>query len=96
MAEAVPSAPTTVLTIEHIVRTPGICGGRPRISGRRVKVSEIVLWHEKNHWSPQRIGAQFDLSLGQVFAALAYYHDHRTEIEQEIAEEESFAARHNP
>ena len=31
--------------IEHIEMTPGVCGGRPRIAGHRIRVQDIVIWH---------------------------------------------------
>jgi uncharacterized protein (DUF433 family) len=82
------SSPTTILAIEHIVKTPGICGGKPRVAGRRMKVSEIILWHTRSGWPVEKIAEQFGLTLAQVHAALAYYYDHRDEIEQQIREEQ--------
>ena len=32
---------------EHIVRTPGTCRGKPRIAGTRIKVEQVVIWHEQ-------------------------------------------------
>lgn len=32
---------------KHIEITPGICGGKPRIVGHRIKVQDIVIWHER-------------------------------------------------
>jgi uncharacterized protein (DUF433 family) len=31
---------------EHIVKTPCTCGGKPRIAGSRIRVQDIVIWHE--------------------------------------------------
>ena len=80
---------TTILAIEHIVRTPHISGGNPRIAGRRIKVSEIVLWHLHSQWAIEKIAQQFDLTLAQVYAAIAYYYDHRQEIDQQIEDEKT-------
>jgi uncharacterized protein (DUF433 family) len=41
--------------------------------------------------SPKDIAAEYGLSLGDVYAALTYYHDHREEIERRIEEGEAFA-----
>ena len=27
--------------------TPDVCGGRPRIAGHRIRVQDVVFWHEK-------------------------------------------------
>ena len=39
-----------------------------------------------------QIADQYGLSLSQVYAALAYYHDNREEIDQSIRADEQFAA----
>jgi uncharacterized protein (DUF433 family) len=62
---------------DHIEVTPGICGGRPCISGHRIRVQDIVAWHESQGQSPDEIVARFpQLSLADVHAALAFYFDH--------------------
>jgi uncharacterized protein (DUF433 family) len=77
---------------EHIEITPKICGGKPRISGHRIKVEDVVIWHERMGMSPDEIVDRYPtLSLSDVYAALAYYHDHLEEIRQQIREDETFA-----
>ena len=77
---------------EHIVCTPGTCGGKPRIAGHRIRVQDIVVWHEMQGQSPEEIVSDFpQLSLGDVHAALAYYHDHREVIRRQMREGEEFA-----
>ncbi|MBE9104479.1 DUF433 domain-containing protein [Nostoc cf. edaphicum LEGE 07299] len=76
---------------EHIEITPGVCGGKPRIAGHRIRVQDIVIWHEQMGLSPDEIVYHYpSISLADVYAALAYYHDHQDEIRQEIAEGEAF------
>ncbi|MGV0023839.1 DUF433 domain-containing protein [Phormidesmis priestleyi] len=78
---------------EHIEITPGICGGKPRISGHRIKVEDIVIWHERMGMSPDEIVDRYPtLTLSDVYAALAYYHDHLEEIRQQIREDETFSS----
>lgn len=65
----------------HITQTPGICGGRPRIEGHRVRVQDIAVEHEWQALSPEEICQQHPgLTLAEVYSALAYYHDHRDAI----------------
>lgn len=71
----------------HIVKTPGTCGGAPRIDGRRIRVSHVAAWSEKSGWTPDEIAQYFDLTLAEVHAALAYYFDHLEEIRAEWAQE---------
>jgi len=75
----------------YIVRTPGICGGKPRIDGHRIRVQDISVNHEIWGMSPDEIcNAYPGLSLAQVHGALAYYYDHRDEILAEIKADEEF------
>ncbi|MEA5565923.1 DUF433 domain-containing protein [Anabaena sp. UHCC 0399] len=77
---------------EHIEITPGVCGGKPRIAGHRIRVQDIVIWHEQMGMSPDEILYHHpSISLADVYAALAYYHDHQEEIRQQIAADEEFA-----
>ncbi len=76
---------------EHIEINPEICGGKPRIAGHRIKVQDIVIWHEKIGMSPDEIVSQYpSISLSDVYAALAYYHDHLKEIREQIQIDEAF------
>src|SRR5206468_8660392 len=76
-----------------IVRSPDVRGGRPRIAGTGVTVRRIVGWY-KLGLSPEEISTEIPhLSLAQVYAALAYYHANKDEIEADIASEDSEAER---
>jgi uncharacterized protein (DUF433 family) len=77
---------------QHIEVTPGISGGKPRIAGHRITVQDIAIWHERLGKSADEICAEYDLTLADVYAALAYYHDHRTEIDAKMAQDEAFVA----
>lgn len=77
---------------EHIEITPGICGGKPRIAGHRIRVQDIVIWHERMGLSPDEILLHYPIiTLADVYAALAYYYDHQNEIQQQIQSGEEFA-----
>ena len=77
--------------VEHIECTPGVCGGRPRIAGRRIRVQDVAIWHETLGLSPDEIAAQYELTIADVYAALAYYHDHFDEIRQHMADDDAIA-----
>src|SRR5437868_15254829 len=71
--------------IQHVTKTPGICGGKACITGHRIRVMDIVVWHEMRGYSPDEIVQMFPgITLGDVHAALAYYFDHRKEIEADF------------
>src|SRR6185503_19397893 len=75
----------------HIEITPGTCGGKPRIAGHRIRVQDIVVWHEMQGQTPEEIVADYpQLSLADVHAALAYYRDHRDDIRRQMREGEAF------
>ena len=72
---------------EHIELTPDTAGGKPRIRGRRITVQDLAIWHERLGKSADEIATEFDLTLSDVYAGLAYYFDHREEIDRHIAED---------
>src|SRR3989304_8279503 len=72
----------------HIECTPGVCGGKPRIAGHRIRVQDIYICHELKGMTPDEILQAYpSITLADVHAALAYYWDHREEIQRAIAEE---------
>ena len=76
-----------------IVRTPEIRGGRPRIAGTGVTVRRIAGWYTLG-LSPEEIAERIGhLSPAQVYAALAYYHANRGEIDADMAAETAEADR---
>jgi len=58
-------------------------GGRPIIAGTGVTVRTIV-GHYKLGLTPEETADEMSLDLASVYAALAYYHLHRDEIEADI------------
>ena len=74
----------------HIEITPGICSGKSCIAGHRITVAHIAIWHERLGKCADEIATEYDLTLADVYAALAYYFDHREEIDQSIKESEEF------
>ena len=62
-------------------------------------MQNIVIWHEWMGLSADEIAAEYGLALSDVYAALAYYYDHRSEIDGSIEADEAFAEafrRNNP
>ncbi len=76
---------------EYIVATPDTCGGKPRIAGSRIRVKDIVIWHVRQGMTPAEIVSKWPhLTLAAVYAALAYYHDHREELNAEIVADQAW------
>ncbi len=76
---------------QHIEVTPGIMGGKPRIMGHRITVQDVAIWHERLGKSADEIATEYNLTLSDVYAALTYYFDHRSEIDHAIEEGQAFA-----
>lgn len=84
--ETTMTVPPATVGIRRITRTPGVLGGRACVQGTRIPVASIVLVERElggvdgvRHEYPQ-------LSAEDVADALAYYIEHRTEVDAFIAE----------
>lgn len=74
--------PVTSMTYEHLqVDANGI----PVIAGTTMKVVELVMAQMAYGWSPEELHFQHPyLTLGQIHSALAYYWDHKEELDADI------------
>lgn len=65
----------------------------PMISGTTLKVVELVMAQRAYGWTPEEIQINHrNLSMGQIYAALAYYWDHRGALDQDIQQREAYVA----
>lgn len=73
---------TQATAYEHVVVDES---GVPLIEGTTMKVVELVLETHAYGWSPDEIQFQHPyLTLGQIHSALAYYWDHKEELDRDI------------
>ena len=79
------SAPATT-TYRYITRVPEVCGGRPIIAGTRTPVKSIVGYYKMGLSMEEVLEGLPHLTPAQIYEALSYYHDHQSEIEQDIEE----------
>jgi uncharacterized protein (DUF433 family) len=57
----------------------------PVIAGTNMKIVELVTERFAYGWSPEELHFQHPyLTLGQIYSALAYYFDHKEELDQDI------------
>jgi uncharacterized protein (DUF433 family) len=66
----------------HIVRSPGVRGGKARIEGTRICVVDVAIAYQDGH-KPEEIQTLFSsrhLTLAEVLSALAYNADHPEEL----------------
>jgi uncharacterized protein (DUF433 family) len=67
----------------------------PYILGTTMKVAELVTSHLTYGWSPAELHFQYPhLSLSQIHSALAYYWDHKTDIDTDIDRRLQLAKQH--
>lgn len=81
----------------HIVRSPGICGGRPIIKGTRISVRDVAQLYKAGDLVEEIVQSYPHLSAAAVYDAISYYLDHQAEIEQEMIENrlEALIANHD-
>ncbi len=77
----------TIESINLIYRNPKIRGGRPCIVGTGLRVTDVVMSMQYGERSPEQIAEDFQITLGQVYAALAYYYENKDEIDTDIRED---------
>ena len=88
-----------VLLTKYIETTPHVRGGKPRLTGTRITVSDIVILYLKLGQTIDEIANDYNLSLAAIHSALAYYYDHQAEIENQLTEDDAFVEafrRQNP
>jgi uncharacterized protein (DUF433 family) len=68
--------------------------GIPWIRAANTKVVELVADVKAHGWSPEELTFQHPhLTLGQVHSALAFYWDHRDEIDADLARREEYVEK---
>lgn len=76
-----------VQSIDLIVSNPAVRNGQPCIGGTGLRVTDLVMAHLFHKRTPDDIAADYEISLAQVYAALAYYYEHKTELDLEIRQQ---------
>jgi len=72
-----------------LTRNTGICGGRIRIDGTRITVHRIATLYRQGQTAEEIAQCYPHLALSQIYAALAYFHANRHEIEAELAADDA-------
>ncbi len=76
----------------HIMIVEGAGGPKAVIAGSRIRVQDVAIWYEKMGMTADEIVVQYPtITHAEVHAALAYYWEHRDEIEQQIKDGNAFA-----
>ena len=69
--------------------SPNIGNGRPTITGTRTSVRRIAVLYKQGADAEEIASRLPHLNFAQIYAALAYYHANRDDIEADLAEEEA-------
>lgn len=65
----------------------------PAITGTSMKVIELITSVKAYGWSPEELHDNYPhLSMSKIYSALAYYWDHKEEIDNAIEQEAQWAA----
>jgi uncharacterized protein (DUF433 family) len=81
-----------VQSATHIELRTGVRGERAFIVGHRVRVQDIALWNEEGLSADEIVSRVPSITLADVHAALAYYFDHREEIDLQIRDDDAYAS----
>jgi uncharacterized protein (DUF433 family) len=73
----------------YLVNLPGVCSGQTIIEDTRIAVHDVVGLIVNGATMDEVLGSFPDLTKAQVYECLAYYEDHRTEIDALVAEQMS-------
>jgi uncharacterized protein (DUF433 family) len=80
------------LYIDTIIPDPNIRSERPVIAGTGLTVADMMFVHTSgDKLSVEDIAEHYQLTVGQVHAALAYYYLHQEEIDARIRADEETA-----
>lgn len=73
-----------IQSIDLISKNPAVRGGKPCVGGTGLRVTDLVIAHLFHKRSPDEITSDYELSLAQVYASLAYYFQHKDELDEDI------------
>lgn len=76
---------------DHISIDPNIADGKPHITGSQIKIHHIVVWHKEMKIPLAKIAEDYNLTLGDVHAAMACYYLNQEEFDRYIKEDVEFA-----
>ncbi len=75
----------TAAAYRHLVRVPGVRGGRTIIEGTRLGVHDVVGLIVNGATVDEACRSFPGITRAQVFECLSYYEDHRAEIDDLVA-----------
>ena len=81
-------APETSPSYRYIVRSPDVRGGRARVEGTRIAVHDVIGLLQTGESVESLATTVFPmLTKAQVYECLAFYEDHRGEVDLLVAQQ---------
>ena len=78
---------------QFIVKTPGTCGGRARLAGKRISVSSVYRWF-LHGCEPEEILEKFEgVRLAEIYAAISYALANPRRLAAEIKKEDRMSSQ---
>jgi uncharacterized protein (DUF433 family) len=81
----------TIQTIDQIATNPRIRNGRPFIIGATLTVADVAIAKVFMMMEAEEIADYYRLTLPQVYSALAYYYEHKADIDLDIEQRRRLA-----
>jgi uncharacterized protein (DUF433 family) len=78
---------SVVQSINLIAVSSTVRNGRPCIIGTTVTVADVVIARVFHFQDADGIAGWYQLTLSQVYAALAYYYEHKPAIDEQIRQQ---------
>jgi len=74
---------------QHLESNTAIRGGRPIIVGTRISVDDVVIMYVHLGQQVEEIAGKYNLEPAAIHAALAYYYDHKSAVDELIAADDA-------
>jgi uncharacterized protein (DUF433 family) len=87
------SVMAVVHPIDTIVSDPNIRGGQPIVAGTNVRVSDVIASYLYRGLAAEELAVNFALDMGQVHAVLAYYYQHKSDMDAQMRNEAAEAEK---
>ncbi len=76
-----------ILSINLIASNPKVRGGRPCIAGTGLRVTDVVIASTIHLHTTDQIASDYGIALAQVHAALAYYYEHKADLDEDVQQQ---------
>lgn len=77
----------TIQSINLITSDPTVRAGRPCLVGTGIRVTDIVIAQLFHRRTADEIAADYEIPLAQVYAALAYYYEHKDTLDADLRQQ---------